>query len=51
MKLFSLGVPHQCDLETEWPDGDASRYVERMTTRVLDFLCGGLEQERRRLGP
>ena len=48
MKLYSLGVPHQCDLETEWPNVDAAGYVARMTNRVVDFLLTGLQQERHR---
>ncbi len=48
MKLYSLGVPHQCDLETE-AGGHGFDYYNSMASRVLEFLYERLEQERKRL--
>ena len=48
MKLFSLGVPHECDLETS-AGGHTWEYVEHMTPRAVDFLMQSLEQERLRV--
>lgn len=48
MKLYSLGVPHQCDLETSagshgWP------YYEHMAQPAIEFIVESLEQERLRV--
>lgn len=48
MKLFSLGVPHECDLETQ-AGGHTWKYVTRMTDPAFDFLLKSLEQERMRM--
>ena len=47
-KLFSLGVPHEYDLETS-AGGHTWDYVEHMTPRAVEFIMNGLEQERLRL--
>lgn len=48
MKLFSLGVPHECDLETS-AGGHTWEYVENMAERVVGFVAERLEQERLRV--
>jgi len=48
MKLWSLGVPHECELETDSSDGTADAYVTTMADRAFDFLVAGLEKESRR---
>jgi pimeloyl-ACP methyl ester carboxylesterase len=48
MKLWSLGVPHECDLETS-SGGDGFEYYNAMAERTLKFLVERLELERRRL--
>ncbi|MCG8450821.1 MAG: esterase [Pirellulales bacterium] len=48
MKLFSLGVPHECDLETS-AGGHTWEYVEHMTPRAVEFMMQALEQERLRV--
>lgn len=48
MKLWSLGIPHECDLETSG-GGHGFEYYNRMAARAVDFLADRLEQERRRL--
>ncbi len=47
MKLFSLGVPHECDLETE-AGGHSWDYFNAMAERSVDFIAERLEKERRR---
>ena len=49
MKLYSLGVPHQCDLETS-DGGHGFPYYNRMARTALEFVVERLEQERRKLG-
>jgi pimeloyl-ACP methyl ester carboxylesterase len=48
MKLYSLGVPHQCDLETT-AGGHSFTYYSFMAERAIRFIVDALEQERRRL--
>lgn len=48
MKLWSLGIPHVCDLETRG-GGHGFDYYNRMAGRAIEFLWERLEQERRRL--
>lgn len=48
MKLYSLGVPHECDLETSG-GGHGFDYYNLMAERAVKFLADGLDQERRRL--
>jgi len=48
MKLYSLGVPHQCDLETSG-GGHGFAYYNLMAERSVRFLFEHLEQERARL--
>jgi len=48
MKLFSLGVPHECDLETS-AGGHTWAYEEHMAERAIGFLAEGLECERLRV--
>ena len=48
MKLYSLGVPHECDLETS-AGGHTWEYVEHMSKRAVEFVVERLEQERRRV--
>lgn len=43
MKLYSLGVPHECDLETTG-GGHGFEYYNRMAERVVQFLCDRLRQ-------
>jgi len=48
MKLYSLGVPHECDLETS-DGGHSWEYFEAMAERAIGFLVERLEQERLRV--
>ncbi len=48
MKLASLGVPFECDLETE-AGGHSLRYARHMAEPVVRFLAEKLETERLRL--
>ncbi len=48
MKLFSLGVLHECDLETS-AGGHTWEYVEHMADRAVTFVADSLDQERRRV--
>lgn len=48
MKLYSLGVPHECDLETTG-GGHGFEYYSRMAPRAMQFVVDRLDQERRRL--
>ena len=48
MKLWSLGVPHVCDLETSG-GGHGFEYYNRMAPRAIGFLVERLEQESRRM--
>jgi S-formylglutathione hydrolase FrmB len=47
MKLWSLGVPFECDLETQ-AGGHSFAYASHMAPRVVGFLAERLDQERRR---
>jgi pimeloyl-ACP methyl ester carboxylesterase len=48
MKLSSLGVPFECDLETE-AGGHSFEYASHMAPRAIGFIFQRLEQERRRV--
>ena len=48
MKLFSLGVPFECDLETR-AGGHTWKYFARMADKVFGFLMERLERERLRV--
>jgi S-formylglutathione hydrolase FrmB len=48
MKLWSLGVPYECDLETE-AGGHSFEYASHMAARAVGFLAQRLEQERLRV--
>jgi S-formylglutathione hydrolase FrmB len=48
MKLRSLGVPFECDLETE-AGGHSFDYAEHMAARTIGFLADRLEHERLRV--
>lgn len=48
MKLYSLGVPHECDLETT-AGGHSWEYFENMAERAVGFIAERLEQERLRV--
>jgi S-formylglutathione hydrolase FrmB len=48
MKLSSLGVPFECDLETEG-GGHSFQYASRMAERAVGFLAERLERERLRI--
>lgn len=48
MKLYSLGVPHECDLETSG-GGHSFEYYSLMAERAVNFIAERLDQERRRL--
>lgn len=47
MKLYSLGVPHECDLETA-AGGHSWAYFHAMAEPALQFVADRLEQERLR---
>jgi hypothetical protein len=46
MKLYSLGIPHQCDLETV-AGGHGFDYYNRMAARAVQFLVDGLRERTR----
>lgn len=48
MKLWSLGVPFECDLETV-AGGHSFEYCSHMAPKVIDFLAERLERERLRV--
>lgn len=48
MKLYSLGIPHELDLETS-AGGHSWKYFEHMAPRITGFLAEALEQERLRV--
>lgn len=48
MKLYSLGVAHEIDMETTG-GGHGFEYYNRMAEKTVQFLVSRLEQERRRL--
>ena len=48
MKLSSLGVPFECDLETE-AGRHSFKYACHMAPRAVGFIAERLEQERRRV--
>jgi S-formylglutathione hydrolase FrmB len=48
MKLWSLGVPYECDLETEG-GGHSFAYASHMAPRAVGFIAQRLEQERLRV--
>ncbi len=48
MKLASLGIPFECDLETE-AGGHGFAYYNTMAAKALDFIAQRLERERLRL--
>ncbi|HEX5470470.1 MAG TPA: alpha/beta hydrolase-fold protein [Lacipirellulaceae bacterium] len=48
MKLSSLGVPFECDLEAE-AGGHSFQYACHMAPRAIGFIAERLEQERRRV--
>jgi S-formylglutathione hydrolase FrmB len=47
-KLYSLGVPHTCDLQTTG-GGHGWEYYERMAPAALRFIADALERERLRV--
>ena len=48
MKLGSMGIPFECDLETE-AGGHGFEYYKAMAERAIGFIAGGLERERLRI--
>ena len=48
MKLWSLGVMHECDLETSG-GGHGFKYYNRMAEKAVAFIHNGLERERLRV--
>ena len=48
MKLYSLGIPHECDLETE-AGGHGFEYYDHMAERAIGFIVQRLQQERARV--
>lgn len=48
MKLYSLGIMHECDLETT-AGGHGWSYYNVMAPKAIDFIAARLEQERLRL--
>jgi len=48
MKLSSIGIPHECDLETS-TGGDQAAYAAVAAPRVVSFLYQRLERERLRI--
>jgi pimeloyl-ACP methyl ester carboxylesterase len=48
MKLYSLGVPHECDLETTG-GGHGFEYYNRMAPKAIGFVAERLERERLRV--
>ncbi|MCA9163298.1 MAG: hypothetical protein KDA62_09970 [Planctomycetales bacterium] len=47
MKLYSLGVPFECDLETSG-GGHGFEYYNRMAAKAMSFIVERLDRERRR---
>jgi S-formylglutathione hydrolase len=47
MKLYSLGIPHECDLDTSG-GGHGFGYYDRMAPAALSFIVRRLDQERLR---
>jgi S-formylglutathione hydrolase FrmB len=48
MKLYSLGIPHEYDLETTG-GGHGFEYYNRLAPRAIGFLAAKLDEERRRI--
>ena len=48
MKLYSLGIPHECDLETS-AGGHGFDYYNHMAPRAMEFIVERLERERLRV--
>lgn len=48
MKLYSLGVPHECDLETT-AGGHGWPYYEHMAEAAIGFIVESLQRERLRV--
>lgn len=48
MKLWSLGVPFESDMETE-AGGHSFKYASHMAPRVVGFIAERVDQERRRI--
>ncbi len=48
MKLQALGIPHECDLETEG-GGHGFGYYSQMAERAIGFLAERLDRERLRI--
>ena len=48
MKLYSLGIPHECDLETEG-GGHGFQYYNKMAEQAVGFLAQRLAKERMRI--
>ncbi len=48
MKLYSMGILHECDLETEG-GGHGFQYYNKMAEKSISFIAEGLERERLRL--
>lgn len=48
MKLWSLGVPFECDMDTE-AGGHSFKYASHMAERAVGFIAQRLDQERRRV--
>jgi len=48
MKLYSLGIPHECDLETEG-GGHGFGYYTKMAEPAIDFVVERLQRERLRI--
>ena len=48
MKLAALGIPHECDLETEG-GGHGFGYYTKMAPNAIEYLHQRLEAERRRV--
>ena len=50
MKLYSLGIPYECDLETS-AGGHSWSYYNHMLPKAFAFMLSRLEQERLRVSP
>jgi hypothetical protein len=48
MKLSSLGVPHECDLETS-AGGHGFEYYRQMAAKAMHFVVTRLQSERLRI--
>jgi pimeloyl-ACP methyl ester carboxylesterase len=48
MKLYSLGIPHECDLETS-AGGHGFAYYNHQAEKAIGFVIQRLEQERLRI--